>query len=56
MEQIISGNIRVQLLISDTMEELIADYFKDELCLFKKNGLSSVTLKLPKGNSMQILA
>ena len=35
------------------MEELIADYFKDELCLFKKNGLSSVTLKLPKGNSMQ---
>ena len=37
----------------DTMEELIADYFKDELCLFKKNGLSSVTLKLPKGNSMQ---
>ena len=36
-----------------TMEELIADYFKDELCLFKKNGLSSVTLKLPKGNSMQ---
>ena len=40
-------------MISDTMEELIADYFKDELCLFKKNGLSSVTLKLPKGNSMQ---
>ena len=47
------GGFETNLVISDTMEELIADYFKDELCLFKKNGLSSVTLKLPKGNSMQ---
>ena len=32
----------------------LCDYtFKNSLCLFKKNGLSSVTLKLPKGNSMQ---
>ena len=49
----VQGVFETNLVISDTMEELIADYFKDELCLFKKNGLSSVTLKLPKGNSMQ---
>ena len=49
----VQGVFETNLVISDTIEELIADYFKDELCLFKKNGLSSVTLKLPKGNSMQ---
>lgn len=49
----VQGVFETNLVISDTMEELIADYFKDELCLFKQNGLSSVTLKLPKGNSMQ---
>ena len=32
---------------------MIDDYFKNEQCLFKKRGLSSVTLKLPQGNSMQ---
>ncbi len=50
---LVQGVFETNLVISDTMEELIADYFKDEVCLFKQSGLSSVTLKLPKGNSMQ---
>lgn len=49
----VQGVFETNLVISDTMERLIADYFKDEVCLFKQSGLSSVTLKLPKGNSMQ---
>lgn len=49
----VQGVFETNLVISDTMESLIADYFKDEVCLFKQGGLSSVTLKLPKGNSMQ---
>lgn len=50
---LVQGVFETNLVISDTMEDLIADYFKDEVCLFKQSGLSSVTLKLPKGNSMQ---
>lgn len=50
---LVQGVFETNLVISDTMEELIDDYFKDEVCLFKQSGLSSVTLKLPKGNSMQ---
>ena len=49
----VQGVFETNLVISDTMESLIDDYFKDELCLFRQGGLSSVTLKLPKGNSMQ---
>jgi len=49
----VQGVFETNLVISDAMEELIGDCFKDELCLFKQGGLSSVTLKLPKGNSMQ---
>lgn len=49
----VQGVFETNLVISDAMEEAIADYFKNEICLFKQNGLSSVTLKLPKGNSMQ---
>ncbi len=49
----VQGVFETNLVISDMMESLITDYFKDELCLFKQGGLSSVTLKLPKGNSMQ---
>lgn len=49
----VQGVFETNLVISNTMEDIIADYFKDELCLFKQGGLSSVTLKLPKGNSMQ---
>lgn len=50
---LVQGVFETNLVISDTMEGLIDDYFKDEVCLFKQSGLSSVTLKLPKGNSMQ---
>lgn len=50
---LVQGVFETNLVISDTMEQLISDYFKDETCLFKQSGLSSVTLKLPKGNSMQ---
>lgn len=50
---LVQGVFETNLVISDTMENLIDDYFKDEVCLFKQSGLSSVTLKLPKGNSMQ---
>ncbi len=49
----VQGVFETNLVISDAMETLIADFFKDELCLFKQGSLSSVTLKLPKGNSMQ---
>lgn len=50
---LVQGVFETNLVISDAMEELISGYFKDETCLFRQNGLSSVTLKLPKGNSMQ---
>ncbi len=50
---LVQGVFETNLVISDMMEELIADCFKDESCLFRQSGLSSVTLKLPKGNSMQ---
>lgn len=49
----VQGVFETNLVISDTMELQIADYFRNELCLFRQGGLSSVTLKLPKGNSMQ---
>ena len=38
---------------SDSVSELVQDYFREETCLFEQRGLSSVTLKLPKGNSLQ---
>ncbi len=50
---LVQGVFETNLVLSDMMEELIADCFKDESCLFRQSGLSSVTLKLPKGNSMQ---
>lgn len=50
---LVQGVFETNLVISDAMEGLVAGYFKDESCLFRQNGLSSVTLKLPKGNSMQ---
>jgi len=49
----VQGVFETNLVISDTMEALILEHFKNEICLFRQNGLSSVTLKLPKGNSMQ---
>lgn len=50
---LVQGVFETNIVVSDIMEEKIKEYFKDELCLFQQNGLSSVTLKLPKGNSMQ---
>lgn len=49
----VQGVFETNLVMSDIMEDLIVDCFKEETCLFKQNNLSSVTLKLPKGNSMQ---
>ncbi|WP_251620728.1 aspartate kinase [Odoribacter lunatus] len=50
---LVQGVFETNLVVSNTMEEVIGDYFKNEVCLFKQNDLSSVTLKLPKGNSLQ---
>ncbi|MDR2129951.1 MAG: aspartate kinase [Odoribacteraceae bacterium] len=49
----VRGVFETNLVVSDNMEEMIDACFKDELCLFKQNELSSVTLKLPKGNILQ---
>ena len=49
----VQGVFETNLVISNMMEPLISECFKDEVCLFKQGDLSSVTLKLPKGNSMQ---
>ncbi len=50
---LVQGVFETNLVVSDVMEELIEEYFMNEQCLFRQSGLSSVTLKLPKGNSMQ---
>lgn len=50
---LVQGVFETNLVVSDVMEPLIADCFKHETCLFKQNSLASVTLKLPKGNSLQ---
>lgn len=49
----VQGVFETNLVITDTMENLVAECFKGEQCLFKQAGLSSVTLKLPKGNNLQ---
>ena len=49
----VQGVFETNIVISNTMSSVIGDYFKNEICLFKQTDLSSVTLKLPKGNSMQ---
>ena len=49
----VQGVFETNLVISNAMAPVIEDRFKDEICLFKQTDLSSVTLKLPKGNSMQ---
>lgn len=49
----VQGVFETNLVISDAMASVIDEYFKHETCLFKERNLSSVTLKLPKGNSMQ---
>ena len=49
----VQGVFETNIVVSDVLEESIDRYFKDELCLFKRSGLSSVTLKLPKDNTCQ---
>lgn len=49
----VRGVFETNLVVSDSMEEMVDAYFEEEQCIFKQNGLSSVTLKLPKGNILQ---
>lgn len=49
----VQGVFETNMVVSDVLEELIDEQFKNEQCIFKQNGLSSVTLKLPKGNILQ---
>ena len=50
---IVRGVFETNLVVSECMEEIINACFEEEQCLFKQNGLSSVTIKLPKGNILQ---
>lgn len=49
----VQGVFETNLVISDVVSDLVNEFFREETCLFEQQGLSSVTLKLPKGNSMQ---
>lgn len=49
----VQGVFETNIVISDVASSLIDQHFRNEQCLFSRSGLSSVTLKLPKGNSMQ---
>ncbi len=49
----VQGVFETNIVISDVASSLIDQFFSGERCLFKQDGLSSVTLKLPKGNIMQ---
>ena len=49
----VQGVFETNLVISASVEDLIREYFKDENCLFEQGNLSSVTVKLPKGNTLQ---
>ncbi len=49
----VQGVFETNLVVSEVMENVVDEYFKEEQCIFKQNGLSSVTLKLPKGNVLQ---
>lgn len=50
---LVQGVFETNIVLSDTMQELVEKHFAGEQCLFKKEKLSSVTLKLPKGNTIQ---
>ena len=50
---VVQGVFETNLVVSEIMEGVVDNHFKEEQCIFKKNGLSSVTLKLPKGNTLQ---
>ena len=49
----VQGVFETNIVISETMQDLVAEHFRNEVCLFEQHNLSSVTLKLPKGNNMQ---
>lgn len=50
---VVQGVFETNLVVSEVMESVVDEYFEDELCIYKQKGLSSVTLKLPKGNILQ---
>ncbi len=49
----VQGVFETNLVVSEIMEGMVDEHFKEEQCIFKKNSLSSVTLKLPKVNILQ---
>ena len=49
----VQGVFETNIVVSNVLEDMVDHYFRNELCLFKRNGLASVTLKLPKGNIQQ---
>ena len=49
----VQGVFETNIVVSNVLEDVVDRYFQNELCLFKQNGLASVTLKLPKGNIQQ---
>ena len=49
----VQGVFETNLVVSSVLEDAVDECFRDETCIFKQNGLSSVTLKLPKGNILQ---
>lgn len=50
---LVQGVFETNLVVSNVLEDLIDKHFKKEQCIFKQNGLSAVTLKLPQGNILQ---
>jgi hypothetical protein len=49
----VSGVFETNLVVSDSLETIIDECFSGEQCIFKQDDLSSVTLKLPRGNVLQ---
>jgi len=50
---LVQGVFETNIVLSETMVYQIDEIFKNEQCLYSERGLSSVTLKLPQGNSIQ---
>ena len=50
---LVQGVFETNIVISDIMKERMDEFFVDEQCLFRRDMLSSVTLKLPQGNTIQ---
>jgi len=49
----VQGVFETNLVVSDVMMPIVDNCFREEQCLYKCKGLSSVTVKLPKGNILQ---